>query len=80
MQGKDLVLAAIRGSGTKGLCSTDFPERIRGVAKSTVRTYASQLVKEGVLVRKYEEIPGYPNHPHRARYWGSEFSPEVAVE
>lgn len=73
---KDLILAAVGSTEGEGLLSSGFVKKIAGLTGDTLRTYANQLAKEGVLVKKYEPIPGRPYDGNRARYWLPEYYEE----
>ena len=68
-----LLFHALENAGAEGLAATEFSRVIAGLSGSTLRTYANTLAKEGRLVKRYEDIPGYPHRSPRARYWLPKF-------
>ena len=70
---KDLILNAVGSTEAEGLLGSEFGTKIAGLTGSTLRNYANQLAKEGLLVKRYEEIPGRPYDGPRARYWLPEY-------
>ena len=68
-----LLMLALENAGAEGLSASDFVRVVAGLSGSTLRSYANLLAKQGAIVKRYEDVPGYPHRSPRARYWHPKF-------
>jgi len=68
----ELILSALDLAGATGLTYTEISKRIAGISGGTVRAYANSLVKQGTVLKRYEQVPGMPYRSPRCRFWLAE--------
>lgn len=72
----ELLVRALDSAGGDGLLASEFAKKIAGLTGGTLRAYANKLADDGVIIKRYEKIPGAPYMGDRARYWLPEYFEE----